>query len=136
MQEKIDILSDTITDYSLDIKPNDRVLITYQSSECHPLVKTLIRKITEKKGICFTKFVDAEIEALLNSLTSDERIKCHRNLREYEVNNYDCFITICYSTNDYITRNIKSEIRSKMLLATTDLDAIRTNERRWVLFGL
>ena len=38
MQEKIEILSDTITNYSLNIQPNDRVLITYQSSECHPLI--------------------------------------------------------------------------------------------------
>lgn len=135
MQEKIEILNDTITNYSLKIKEGDRVLITYQSRECHPLVKELIKKISESGGICFTKLVDAEIEALLSSVTTDERIKCHRNLREYEVNNYDCFITICYATNDYIGRNVKSELRGKMLLATSDLDSIRTNERRWVLLN-
>lgn len=135
MQAKIELLSNTIVNYSLKVKENDRVLITYNSTECHPLIKALINEILKKKGICFTKLIDSEIEALLNSLTTDERIKCHRNMREYEVNNYDCFINIRYTTNDYISKNISSELRTKLLEATNDLDSIRTNQRRWVLLN-
>ncbi len=135
MQEKIETLCETITNYSLKIKDGDRILITYYSSECHPLVKALITKITDSGGICFTKLVDEEINALLSSKTNDKRIECHRNLRKFEVDNYDCFVNIHYNINDYISRNVDSEIRNKLLLSTIDLDAIRTNERRWVLLN-
>lgn len=135
MQEKIETLSQNITDYSLKIKKNDRVLITYASYKCHPLVKSIIKNITAKGGICFTKLVDAEIDSLLKETSSDERIKCLRNLKKFEVDNYDCFINICYTTNDYISSNIDQKLRNKILLSTTDIDEVRTNERRWVLLN-
>ena len=44
MEDKIKKLSNTIVNYSLEVKENDRVLITVQTNEPNRLVKYLILK--------------------------------------------------------------------------------------------
>ena len=44
MDERIKKLSSTIVNYSIKVKENDRVLIQYESEECKPLVKCLIKE--------------------------------------------------------------------------------------------
>lgn len=135
MNDKIDKLSDTIVNYSLRLKPYEKVLITYQDINCTPLVKNLIKKIIDIKAIPFVKLIDQQIETLLLVNTTDERIEEIKKRNKFEVDNYDCFISVCYSVNDYEEKNIPSEIRQKIGDATKDIDYIRINERRWVLLN-
>ncbi len=128
-------LSKKIVNYALKVKENDRVLITYESEKCNNLIKNLIKDITEKKGIVFTKRIDNEISALLLETTTDERIKEIAKRNEFEVDNFDCFISIRYSTNEYEDKNVASEIRKKIGDATKESHDIRTNQRRWVLLN-
>ncbi|MEG0026147.1 MAG: aminopeptidase [Bacilli bacterium] len=135
MQENIDKLSNIIVDYSLEIKKGDRVLITYQDEEIIPLVKNLIMKINAKEGIPFTKLVNNSVDELLNSLMSEERALEIRKQREFQVNAFDCFITIRYITNDYEASLVPSEYFKVIGDATKDIDRIKINERRWVLLN-
>ena len=43
MDERLNKLSNTIVNYSVGVKENDRVLIQYESSMCKPLIKCLIK---------------------------------------------------------------------------------------------
>lgn len=135
MDERLKKLSKTIVDYSLEVKENDRVLITVQTDKPNKLVKCLIKDITKKKGIPFVRMVDPEINSLLLELTTNEKIKEIKKRNDFDVDNYDCFINIRYSTNDFENNNIKKEIRKKIGEATSKSDAIRINERRWVLLN-
>ena len=51
MDKRIETLSNTIVNYSVSVKKDDRVLIQYESNECTPLVKCLIKDIYKNKGI-------------------------------------------------------------------------------------
>ena len=135
MEEKIKKLSEIITYYSLKIKPKDRVLITYSSTKSNPLIKELITNISKKGGICFIKLVDEELENLLINLTDNERIKAYKNLLEYEINNYDCFINIIYNINDFIASNTNIEIKNSIANETKELNEIKINKRRWILLN-
>jgi aminopeptidase len=135
MNPKIEKLCSTIVDYSLEVKPNDRVLITYQHSKCSDLVKCLIKKITDEKAIPFVKMIDASIEALLMENTTSDRVEEIRKRNLFEVENYDCFINIRYLINDYENKNVDPRIRREIGEATKDIDYVRINERRWVLLN-
>ena len=135
MNEKIDKLSETIVNYSLEIKENERVLITYQSYETNELVKSLIKKIFQAKGIPFVKMVDATLEALLMGMTNSERVEEIKKRNLFEVDNYDCFINIRYLFNDYENKDVASSIRQEIGEATKAIDYVRINERRWVLLN-
>ena len=133
--EKLKKLSNTIINYSLDIKKNDKVLITVESLEPKELVKQLIKDIISNEGIPFVKIIDKEINSLLLTNTNDERIKTLSKIEEFEVDNYDAFISIRYSTNEYESHNVLSETRRKIGNAIGKIHDIRINKRKWVLLN-
>lgn len=135
MNEKIQKLSSTIVNYSLNIKENDRVLITSVTNNPSPLIKALIEEIAKNKGIPFVRISDPEIEAKLLENTSDERINQIKIHEEQLVNNYDAFINIRYTTNEYENINVDNKMLKKRGSATRKSDNIRINERRWVLLN-
>lgn len=135
MDERIKKLSSTIVNYSVNVKENDRVLIQYESKECNQLVKCLIKDIYKNKGIPFVKLLDNELNSLIlesaDSKTIDEMVK----MKTYEVENFDCFIRICYTENEYEDKNVSKEIRKELGSKTQEIDDIRINQRRWVLLN-
>lgn len=135
MDKRLEQLSNTIVNYSIKVKENDRVLIQYESSNCNPLIKYLIKDIYKNKGIPFVKLIDNELDTLIkeeaNSNVMDEIVK----MKQYEVDNFDCFIRICYTENEYEDKNVDTSIRKELGAKSREVDDIRTNERRWVLLN-
>ena len=135
MDERIKKLSKTIVEYSVNIKENDKVLIQYENDICKPLIKCLIKDIYSKNGIPFVKLLDNELNSMImenaNSKTIDSIVK----FKEFEVNNIDVFIRICYNENEYEDKNIKSSIRKELGKKSEMLDDIRINKRRWTLLN-
>ena len=65
MDKRLEKLSNTIVNYSIKVKENDRVLIQYESSNSNPLIKYLIKDIYKNKGIPFVKLIDNELDTLI-----------------------------------------------------------------------
>lgn len=135
MDERLKKLSSTIVNYSIKVSENDRVLIQYESNMCTPLIKFLIKDIYKNKGIPFVKLVDNELNSLIlenaDSKTIDEIVK----MKTYEVDNFDCFIRVCYTENEYEDKNIKPYTRKELGSKSQEIDDVRINERRWVLLN-
>ena len=135
MDERLKKLSNTIVNYSINVKENDRVMIQYESDKCNPLIKCLINDIYKNKGIPFVKLIDNELDSLIrenmDSKTIDEMVK----MKEYEVNNFDCFIRICYTENEFEDKNVPLESRKELGEKSQKIDDIRINQRRWVLLN-
>lgn len=134
MKTGFEKLSETIVHYSLDVKPNDKVLITC-TSECKPLVLKLIDAITAAGAVPIVKLGDDEIDAYSLRHTSDERIRLLADMAEFDVDHFDCFIHIRYTKNEYETKNVSAEVRRKLGEAKEHADDIRINERRWTLLN-
>ena len=135
MDERLLKLSETIINYSIKVKENDRVLIQYESSVCNPLVKCLIKDIYKNKGIPFVKLIDNELNSLIienvDSKTIDEIVK----MKTYEVDNFDCFIRVCYTENEFEDKNITTDIRKELGSKSQEIDDVRINQGRWVLLN-
>lgn len=134
MKTGFEKLSETIVHYSLDVKPNDKVLITC-TSECKPLVLKLIDAITAAGAVPIVELGDDEIDAYSLRHTSDERIRLLADMAEFDVDHFDCFIHIRYTKNEYETKNVPAEVRRKLGEAKEHADDIRINERRWTLLN-
>ncbi len=135
MNTELEKLSKTIVNYSIGVKENDKVLIQYESSMCNSLVKCLIKDIYSKGGIPFTKLLDNELSSLIlegaDSKTIDEMVK----VKTFEVEEFDCFIRICYTENEYEDKNVPTTVRKELGSKSEKIDDIRINERRWVLLN-
>lgn len=135
MNEKMKKLSDTIVNYSLNIKENERVLINCQTEHPIDFVKYLIDDIVSVKAIPFVRIINPSIEAYLSKNTMDNRIKELKKHGEDDVSNYDCFIHIKYNANDFENSDVSAEIKRKIDEATYKTDRIRVNERKWTLLN-
>jgi len=135
MEDKIKTLTDIIVNYSLDVKENEKVLITYQNHNCNTLVKELIKKIVLRKGIVFVNYNDPDINTFLKENTTTKRIDLIKEYQKFEVDNFDSFIDIRYNLNDYETKNIPDSIRDEIKKKTYDIHDKRVNERKWVLLN-
>ena len=135
MDERIKKLSETIVNYSVNIKENDRVLIQYENDNCKPLVKCLIKDIYKNKAIPFVKLLDNELSSLILENADIKTIDEMYKMKKYEVDNFDVFIRICYTENEFEDKNIKTSIRKELGEKTQELDDIRINKRRWTLLN-
>ena len=135
MEEKIKKLADIIVNYSLNIKEDEKVLITYQTIEARSLVKEIINKINLRKGIAFTNYVDPFLSNLLKETSTSKRIDLMREYQKFELDNFDSFVNIRYNLNDYEGRDIKDTIRSEINKKTYDIHDKIVNERKWVLLN-
>lgn len=132
--EKLNKLANTIVNYSLHLKENKKVIISY-TMESSPLVEELIKEIKKVKAIATLKMYNPKLDSLLLDTNTDERIDLLKQIKGFEVNNYDAFISINYTYNDYETKNFPQEMRIRLGKATEKEDDIRINERDWVLLN-
>lgn len=132
MEEK---LSSTLVNYSLSVKENEKVLITYYDESCKNLVKNLIKEITKVNAYPFVKIIDEELDNLLLKEATESKTDIMAKLLKEEVENYDSFITIRYNKNEYENSNISPIIRKSLGKKTIETKEIRTNERKWVLLN-
>ena len=134
MEEKLDKLAYEIVNYSVDVKENEKVLIT-SYVDCEVFLKKIIKYIFKNKGIPFLRIVNQKLEVLLTSNSSDERIKEIGIHKKNDVDNYDSFINIRYTINDYQNSVVSEDIRNKITRETKKTDYIRVNKRKWVLLN-
>ena len=135
MDKRLEKLSKTIVDYSIKVKKGDRVLIQYEDSKCNPLVKLLIDDICKVGAIPAVRLFDLELESMIKEKTSDKLLDEIVKSKQYDVDNFDCFIRICYNKNEYNSKNIPSKRLKQIGDATKDIDDIKINKRRWTLLN-
>lgn len=135
MESKLNKLSNLIVKYSLSLQKGERVLINAMSVKTSPLVMKLIDSIHAVGAIPFVRIYDNEITNKLVENTSPDRIKEIVIQKEDDNKNYDAFINVRYTENEYEGKNIDSSIKANISNATKKADKIRINERKWVLLN-
>lgn len=127
-------LAKIIVNHSLKVKDNDKVLITYEGNS-KSLVKYLIDEINKVGGIADYRYLDEDLDSYSNKYLNDNLISVRTNKIKYEVENYDCFIRICYCESDYFDKNTDQDWKKKYLSSIKPYKDIQVNNRRWVLLN-
>ena len=135
MEEKEKQLAKMIADYSIDVQPQEVVLIDYETTAPISLVKALIHEIIQKGGVPITNMTNPEVAAYLLQNSNDDRIKIVKKYKEFEVSMVDAYIHIRCSLNDYETKNVPKETIRKMGAALQKSKDERVNHRKWVLLN-
>lgn len=133
--DKENLLAQTLVEYSLDVQKNETVMIQIENEKCFPLAQKIIDSVYKREGIPYVKIVNKELDAHLLKNASKGQIELLSKIKKFEVEQFDCFLSIHYSINDYVDKNIPPEIRSKLGEATKKSDDIRINKRKWVLLN-
>lgn len=132
--EKLKTLANTIVNYSLKLKENDRVQVSF-TDDATPLVEELIKESQKVGAVMSLNLYNPRLNARLAEKNTIARLEHLKNIKEFDVNNYEAFIQIRGSFNDYEAKNVPPEMTKKFGAMTNELDDIRINERRWVLLN-
>ena len=119
-------LAKIIVNHSLKIKENEKVLITYEGKS-KSLVKYLIDEINKVGGVPDYRLIDDDLDSYANKYLNDNLISVRTNKIKYEVENYDCFIRICYCESDYFDKNTDQDFKKKYLAVVDGM--IKTKKR-------
>ena len=133
-KQKLNKLANTIINYSLHLKENSRVVVSF-TKEATPLVEELIKEAQKIKAIMVLNMYDPKLNARLLEKSTDNRLEHLKKIKEFEVENYDAYIQIRTENNDYERKNIPKEIIKKFGAMTQAVDDIRINQREWVLLN-
>ena len=133
--ERIEKLSKIIVNHSLKVKENDRVLITYNGIESMPLVKAIIKEVINNKGVVETDYQNQDLGNYTRENLTDSMIEAKAKKMKFEVENYDCFVKLCYRKSDYYDKNINLDMQNKLMESLKPYKEIQVNERRWVLLN-
>ena len=131
---KLSKLANTIINYSLHLKENDKVSVSF-TNEATPLVEELIKECQKVGAIMTLSMYDPRLNAKLAEKNTDQRLKHLKKIKEFDVENYDAFIQIRSSINDYEGKNVPKEMTRKFGAMCQEIDDIRINEREWVLLN-
>ena len=132
--KKLSTLANTIINYSLHLKENDRVQVNF-TEEATPLVEELIKEAQKVGAVMSLNLYNPRLNARLAEKNTDARLEHLKNLRKFEVENYEAFIQIRSSFNDYESKNVPKDMTKKLGAMTQELDDIRINKREWVLLN-
>ena len=132
--EKLKTLANTIINYSLNLKENEKVQVSF-TDDATPLVEELIKEAQKKGAIMSLNLYNPRLNARLAEGNTLARLEHLKKIKEFDVNNFDAFIQIRGSFNDYEAKHVPQEMTKKFGTMTNELDDIRINERKWVLLN-
>ena len=133
--ERIEKLAKIIVNHSLSVKENDRVLITYEGVESMPLVKAIAREVINNRGVVETDYQNQDLGNIVKNNLTDAMIEAKTKKMKFEVENYDCFVRLCYRKSDYYDKDMNKDMKRKFMESLEPFKEIRVNERRWVLLN-
>jgi hypothetical protein len=128
-------LSSIIINDSLKVRRKEKVLIISDTDKPALLIKEFIKDISKNEGIPFVEILFPSIESLLLEKTTEERIKQISIIEEQKINNFDTFIYIKYTKNEFETIDIDPQILKNKGNALEKINQTRVNERKWILLN-
>ncbi len=135
MSEEINKLAKTIVEYSINVEPDERVLIMYYTDDALDMVKALIKEVFNRGGVPIYKRMDKELDALMLRGGNDRLIDQLVKYASFEMDNFDSIIYVKHTENEYETKSIPLEMVNQYDLKRKPYDEIRVNKRKWVLFN-
>jgi aminopeptidase len=137
VDQRIEKLADLMVNYSLGVKPGEKVLIRAHTV-AEPLIKAMNRKILEAGGHPFMWLEFPGIEGDLMRYGSDEQIEFIPEPVNVLFNTYDCMIRVLADENTRALANVDSDKMSRYLKARgpimkTYMDRAAKGDLRWTL---
>lgn len=133
MEEKIEKLAKIIVDYSLEIKEDEKVLISSKCSAANTLILKLIDEINKKNAVSQIEIINDKFFLRTRQTKSKKIIDLESNKKIFELENYDAFIYIRENKNPYEEKNINSQLKDEKQIKEIQNKII--NEKKWILLN-
>lgn len=132
MQAAWEQLADILVNYSVQVKPGDKVLIAMVEAETLPLARACYQSAIRAGGLPFVEYQSAWLERDLMRLGSREQVDWVNEMQLYGMDWADCYIGLRGARNPFEFADIPNDVLARHKKAMGVISA-RRNETRWVL---
>ena len=127
-----DRVAEVLVNYSVGVKPGDKVLITMMETDTWPLARACYREAVRAGGLPFIEFQSVQLESDIMRLGNMEQVSWVCDMHYKGMEWADCYIGLRGASNPYEFNGISPEIVSAHKKAMGIISAKR-NDTRWVL---
>lgn len=133
MDPRIKELADLLTDYSCDIQPGEKVLISYEGDSSKNLARQLIKNVYAKGGLPYAEIRDSQITREILLGCTEEQIRFKDECDLAQMKGMQAYIAIRGSNNTAELSDVPSDkLNMYYKLSRPTLD-YRVNETKWVV---
>lgn len=126
-------LAKVLVSYSVEIQPNDKVLITMVETDTFPLLKAVYAQVVKAGGYPFVEFQSAFLERELMLHGNEQQLDWVTDPSAYAMEWADAYIGLRGNRNPYEFQGISPGKITAHKKAMGQLSAMRTELERWVL---
>lgn len=135
MDERIKKLADNLVNYSMDVKPGDKVYVHYIGRSTSDLARAIIKEVYKAGGIPFPHYTDNQVlrETLLHC--TKEQLELMAKIDKEEMEAMDCYVAVRGSENVAELADVPAEKMQMYDLhyATPVHHETRVKKTRWVV---
>ncbi|HAU86629.1 MAG TPA: aminopeptidase [Lachnospiraceae bacterium] len=135
MDERIKVLAKNLVNYSMAVKPGDKVYIHYVGSDTKELARQLIKEVYAVGGVPFPHFEDSSVlrEVLMNCTKEQMQLMAEIDSKEMEA--MDCYIGVRGTENAAELSDVPEEKRKlyDKYYMTPVHHEVRLKTTRWVV---
>lgn len=133
MDPRIKKLADLLIEYSCDVQPDDKVLITYEGECCKDLARQLIKNTYAKGGLPYCEIRDSQISREILMECTEEQIKFKDEIDLAQMKGMQAYIAIRAGDNTAELSDVPSDKMNMYSRLTRDALDYRVNETKWVV---
>ncbi len=126
-------LAKVLVNYSTEIQPGEKVLITMMETETLPLARAVYAETVRSGGLPYIEFQSAYLERDLMQYGNQDQLDWVPEIQTYGMKWADAYIGLRGARNPYEFANISNHKITAHKRAMGKISALRNEETRWVL---
>ena len=133
MDERIKKLAENLVGYSCDVKPGERVLVSYEGDCCVPLIRQIIKRIYAAGGIPYAESRDSSVirEILLEA--GKDQLDFLSECSLFQMKGMAAYIAVRAGANASELSDVPSEKLNLYYSALQPVLDYRVNKTKWVI---
>lgn len=133
MDSRIVKLADLLVNYSCKLQAGEKVLIECEGDTPYDLVRMIIRKVYEAKGVPFVNLSDSRIKRELLLSCTEEQLKLKYELAMDQMKHMDAYIAIRAGNNSAELSDVSEDNIKLASMLSREVTDYRVNKTKWVI---
>ena len=135
MDQRIEVLARNLVEYSMAVKPGDKVYVNYTGISTAPLARQIIKEVYRVGGVPFPHYIDPKMEREMLLGCTQEQLKLMAERDCVVMSEMDCYVGIRGSENVNEYADVPSEKMAMYdrIYSTKVHHEIRVPKTRWVV---
>jgi aminopeptidase len=133
MDTRILKLAKLLVEYSCEIKPGEKVLVSYEGESTRPLVRQIIKEIYKVGGVPFVEIRDSQMVREIMMGCTKEQIEFANEIQLAQMRGMQAFIAVRGCANSSELADVPAEKQNLYYQALQPTLDYRVNHTKWVV---